>query len=313
MYVQWVRVGKGYGEAQRHYQAGLEAQKRGDYAGSARELALAAKHAPDDANSHLRLAAAYHRLNQPLQAVQAQERALSLSPPNEAASLQLLANYCKMGRYDDAKRVLTRDVAPRWPSSAETAYYQGIVHFYGDKGPQGMLAAEACFARSLAIDSHNTSARYQRAACLSRMGRPAEAESEYREVLKAFSNDAATLAGLATALRQQGKTAEAQRMMAKFQNLDAIRRRIMFLRTRTTVDGERPDPLHLRELGDLYMQVDEPDKAVPAYTRYLRFEPTEVRSLRRLADAYRKLQRPDDETATLKLADALDARQTKVR
>ena len=56
-----------------------------------------------------------------------------------------------------------------------------------------------------------------------------------------------------------------------------------------------------------------PDQAVEAYSLYLKSDPVDMHSLRRLATAYRQLNRPDDERATLKLADALDARTAKAR
>src|SRR5207249_7515137 len=128
-YVLWVHAGHRYMDAQRHYDAALAAQKNKDYAASNRELAFASKIAPDDANAHLRIASAYHSMREPLQAAREQERALRLSPPKEAAYVQLLATYCRLGQFDDAGRVLTKEVLPRWPASSDTAYYEGIVHF----------------------------------------------------------------------------------------------------------------------------------------------------------------------------------------
>lgn len=306
-YVFWLRVGHGLAEAQSHYSAAIEAQKKGDLNLSARELGLASKAAPDDAEAHLRISALYHSIRLPVQAAQEQERALGLRPPKESEYMKLLASYCRLGRFDDADRVLTKVVAPHWKTSSETAYYQGIVHFYRDKGSLAMQTADECFVRSLALDPQNTSARYQHAECLSRMGRPAEAEGEYRQVLKVYPNDDGTYQGLASALRRQGKTGEAELMMAKFQELDTCRRRIQHIKTKLNLN--RSDTGPMRELGDLYMRVHEPEQAISAYNGYLKSDPTDVHSLRKLAEAYHHLQRASEERATLKLADALDARR----
>ncbi len=310
-HVMWVRDGRGVADVQRHYSAAVEAQKKGDFTLSAKELGLASKAAPNDPNVHLRIAALYHSLNLPVQAALEQEKALLLRPPKEEDYMKLLASYCKMGRFDDADRVLKKEVVPRWRTSSEVAYYQGIVHFYRDKGSQALQTADECFVRSLALDPDNTSARYQHAECLSRMGRPAEAENEYRQVLKAFPNDDGTYQGLASVLRKQGKTTEAERMMARFQELNASRRRIQYIRTKLSLNPSDTAPM--RELGDLYMRVREPDQAVSAYTGYLKSEPTDVYSLRNLAKAYHFLKRDNEKRATLKLADALDTRRGQGR
>jgi tetratricopeptide (TPR) repeat protein len=302
-------VDKRLAETEKHFKGAVEAQKKGDFSASARELGLASKSAPNDANIHLRLASAYHGMRQPLQAALEQEKALHLSPPKEQAYMQLLAAYCRMARFDDADRVLRKDVLPHWPSSSETAYYEGIVHFYRDKGPQALQTADNCFIRSLAIDPGNTSSRYQHAECLSRMGKPAEAEREYREVLKNYSNDDGTYQGLATVLRQQGKTTEAAQMMARFKDLDASRRRAQYLKTQYSL--HRDDPTPLRELGDLYMHLEQQEQAISSYTSYLRSNPTDVHCLRRLAEAYHHFNRDEDEKSALKLADALEAREAK--
>ena len=306
-YYFWVRAGQGIAESQIHYSAAVAAQKKGDLKLSAKELALASKAAPNDANAHLRISALYTYLRLPVQAAQEQEKALSLRPPNEADYMKLLASYCKMGRFDDADRVLKKVVVPRWKTSSETAYYQGIVHFYRDKGEQALQTADECFLRSLALDPENSSARYQHAECLSKMGKASEAEHEYRLVLKSFPNDEVTLHRLATVLQRQGKTVEAKRMMAKFQELDACRRRIQHIRTRLGLN--RADTALMRELGDLYMRLHEADQAVAAYNGYLKSDPTDVHSLRNLAKAYHHLQRADEAEAALKLADALDSRR----
>src|SRR5258708_3794206 len=108
-YVLWLRVGHGLAEVQSHYSAALAAQKKGDLALSAKELGMASAAAPSDADMHLRISALYHSLHLPVQAAQEQEKALLLLPPNEADYMKLLASYCRMGRFDDADRVLVID------------------------------------------------------------------------------------------------------------------------------------------------------------------------------------------------------------
>src|SRR5204863_528689 len=160
-HVLWVREEQRYTRSGQHYQASTQAAEKGDAARALQELNAAARDAPNNAVAHLQLAQAFRRLQQPLLALQHQEQGLLLSPPKEVDTIQLVANYCDVGRFDDGDRVLRRDVLARWPNSAAAAYYEGLIHFYRDTGDAGLRQAAASLQRCLRLNPKYTNGRYQ--------------------------------------------------------------------------------------------------------------------------------------------------------
>src|SRR5215831_5010549 len=80
----WVREEQRYARSGQHYQAYAQAVEKGDADRALQELNAAAREAPDNAGAHLQLAHAFRHLQQPLLALQQQERGLHLSAPKEA-------------------------------------------------------------------------------------------------------------------------------------------------------------------------------------------------------------------------------------
>lgn len=94
--------------AERHYQEGLDYQKKGDFRRAARayESAIKLREAFPEAWNGLGFSLRQH--GKLPEAVQAYERALALRP-NYSEALEYLGEaYVKMGRLDDARNVLTR-------------------------------------------------------------------------------------------------------------------------------------------------------------------------------------------------------------
>jgi tetratricopeptide (TPR) repeat protein len=293
--------------AERHYQAGMAALRSGDDASAIGEIAAAGKDAPDDGGFHFRLADACEQLQQRDQAAEHLERALRLSAPREAEYARLLSAYWALGRFSDAERVLRRDVLTRWPKSAEAAYYEGLLRFYGSKGPESLRHAAAAFERCLQANPDHLEARYHYAACLSGLGEVAKAEQAYRQLVRANPVHNAALYGLARALVQQGKRSQARRALDEFRRIDGMQRRVTYLTTQTAVRPEAAEAY--LELGTLYLALRRPDKAAEALVQYGRRRPDDTRGLRKLAEACRRLRLPGDAAVLERQARSLDARK----
>jgi predicted Zn-dependent protease len=212
-----------------------------------------------------------------------------------------------MKRFDDAERVLRADVLPRWPDSAAAHLYEGEIYLSSGGGSQVLDLALKSLEKSLSLDAKNLDAQYQYGICLARLGRLAEAERLFKDVLNADADRNQAYNDLAGVLRQQGKRDEAQQAMATFRKIHDRQARISHLQTQ--VSFQKIQPGNMLELGDLYLDAKQPDHAASILAQYTRKEPTDPRGHRKLGEAYRRLGRGEDAQAADKLADALDARR----
>jgi predicted Zn-dependent protease len=284
---------------------------QGDRVKALEKLTEAAKHAPDDPSVHRALANGYQLLGRTDLAVESLERAMRRMELERGTDQErwtgLVKSYCQMKRFDDAERVLRGDVLPRWPNSSNAYLYEGEIYLNRGGGSQNPALALKSLEKSLSLDPKNLDAQYQYGICLARLGRLAEAEHVFKDVLDADPDRSQAYHDLAGVLRQQGKRDEAQRAIATFQKIQERQARINHLRTQ--VSFQKIQPNNVLELGELYLDAKQPDHAASILVQYTRKEPTDPRGHRKLGEAYRRLGRGEDAQAADKLAEALEARR----
>jgi pentatricopeptide repeat protein len=300
-----------YSEWRNHFQAAYEAGMEGDQVKALDNLREAGKHAPNDPTVHRHLANGFQALGRTDLAVEALERSFRLMGPqlknDEGMWTGFVRSYCEMKRYDDAERVLREVVLPRWPNSSNAYLYEGEIYLNRTGGNHHLAQALKSLEKSLSLDPKNVHARYRYGVCLARLGRLSDAELAFREVLDADPDYSTAYHDLAGVLRQQGKREEAQRAIGTFQKFQDRQARITHLQTQ--VAFEKIQPKHMLELGCLYLDANQPDRAVPILAQYTKKEPTDPQGHRKLGAAYRGLKRLEDAQAADKLADALAARR----
>jgi predicted Zn-dependent protease len=105
-------------------------------------------------------------------------------------------------------------------------------------------------------------------------------------------------------LRRRGELEEARRFLETFQRLDAQGRRLRHLETQVSL--QQADAAVFLEMGELYLELDEPSSAVQTLRRYTRQESADPGGHRALARAYRSLDMIEDAESEEELAAALE-------
>lgn len=299
---------------EQHYRAALAAEARGDGPGALRELRAAAGDAPADPGFRAGLAAGFERLGQRRQALAEMDEALRLMPPTRSTRVAyagLATGFADLGDFPEAERLLRERVLPGSPELPQGHYLQGLLTYHRDKSDQGLAQAATSFERCLGLAPRHAEARYYYAHCLSRLGRPAEAERNFRQVLKVSPQSSSACYGLAEALRQQGKRAAAEAVLRTFKRLEGGRQRLGYLETK---DAARPlRGSELLQLGQLYLQFDHVTRARDALNAYTRSSPADPQGHRALAHAYTRLGRQADAEVEGRLADALQVAGGRAR
>jgi predicted Zn-dependent protease len=300
-----------YSKWRTSYQAAFEAGMQGDRVKALDQMTEAAKQAPADPDVHRQLAAGFQMLGRSELAVDSLERYFRLMEPQpnieEKMWDSLVKTYCLMKRYDDAERILREKILPRWPNSSNAWLREGEIYLNREGGNQNLTRALECLEKSLSVDPKSSEARYQYGVCLTRLGRPGEAERAFKTVLEADPDHPTAQHDLAGVLRQQGKRDEAQRAVAIFQKIKERDARITHLRTQ--VSFEKIQPKEMLELGCLYLEAKQPGEAMPILVRYTKKEPADPQGHRKLGEAYRGLKRLEDAQAAEKLAAAVEGRR----
>jgi tetratricopeptide (TPR) repeat protein len=303
--VQWARVGVRYSNWEKHYQAAAEAGKQQDRDKAFEELRAASEAAPDDAKVHSELAKAYRALGKPLLAAHHTERAFRLDPPGHDQFISLLTIYCDLGKFDDAERLLREEVKSRFPESAEAYYYEGLIHLYSGKRDDGIRQALDSFTESLRLNPKHFKAKYRYAESLSSLGRVDEAERAYRELLEVAPSNLGALSGLANVLRDQGRLDEARSVLEDLERQGDLFEQIKYLEIQRRLKKATVE--ELRELGELYLTLNQPGRAQGPIAEYTVLVPTDPWGHRRLAEIYRQFNRPEFSESEDKLAAALES------
>ncbi len=285
-----ILAGRGVGASKfrGHYESAFATARRGDFETALEEFRRSAEHAdPDDAESQLRLANAFGQLGHRELAIEHYERAVRAAPPHPGNIARVVITYCSQGRLDDAERLFREAMASQWPDAPETHFCRGLIALHRGREGEGLEEALRCFEETLRADPSHQAARYQYGVCASRLGMLAESENALRTALEERPEDKSVYHELAGVLRRQGKTEEARGLLEKFTARDSTERRVRHLETQAhfgTIDAAG-----LLELGDLYLALDQAQKAHDALAQYVRKAPTDPRGRHKLAEAYGKL------------------------
>jgi tetratricopeptide (TPR) repeat protein len=298
--------GARYARWQKDYAAAVQAGIAGRREQALRQILAAASGAPEDAQVQSQLAMAFRKLGREKQALTHLERALELDSSNidtPDSFLALVGAYINEGNFNAANRVLKEKVLDRWPDSAEARYYQGLSTLEGGTGREAAKRALEQFGECLKLAPDHVQARYRSGICLLRLGRFEEAATNLQSVIE--RNPALTGAynELSTALRRIGREREADEMLKQFRGLDEKERRVRHLETQLALGRLQTGDLF--EMGTLYLDLHQYNKAERALGRFTFEEPTDPRGYRLLVRAYRALGRTPEALRAEKLADAL--------
>jgi tetratricopeptide (TPR) repeat protein len=301
--------GRQYAAWEKQFQAAATAQNRGQRELALRELFAAAASAPAVADAHAQLARAFNGVRLPERAGEQMELALREGRPDQAAALALVGRYCDLGRFADADRVLHKEVLARWPESADTLYWRGVIALEGSSDPRSseeLSLAARYFQESLRLKPDNLGVRFRYGVCLAGLDRFPDAERELRKVIQVSPTYVGAYKQLADVLRKQGKTGEARQALAQLQHLDDIDQNIQFIESRRRL-GQAP-PEDLAELGSLYTETGHLTNAEAALAEYALLEPTDPSGYRKLAVVHKKMNLLQNAASDLKLAAALEHR-----
>lgn len=294
-----------YDAWERHIRAASDAQNRGKAEAALRELQAAARSAPKDSNAHTVLAQAFKGVRQPERAAEQMELALHTDKPNHKAALEVVRIYCDIGKFADAKRVLDKEVKSRWPEDADSLFFEGIIALYSDTNAD-IPKALSSFEASLSKKPENLGTRFRYGICLARLGRYTDAERELRTILKSPHPPSGVLKELAAVLQKQGKSTEAEKMLARLQHLNDVDQMIGYIESRRHVGSGNVPPEDLLELGGLYLETGNLTEAESALAEYELLRPTDPRVHRKLAEVYRRMHLTRSASSKLAIAAVLE-------
>ena len=262
----------------------------GDRAGGLEGLVRAGKMAPDNLAVQGALIGNFQALGEYKLAAQAIERLLR-AKPKERQTVQNYAGLCEyLLNHDDpdnAKRILSGDLLARWPDALETAYVQGLVTLQGATRKDDIAAAAKQLQKCVALDPGHVPSKLQLGIADERLGELDQAEALLRAVLEKRPVDPVVLYHLGEVLRQQGKTAEATKYLDEHQRVSPLQQRRQYLEAQCAI--QKCQPADLLELGRIYGQLGEFDKAAIILRAYTRRNPADADGQRELAQVCLKL------------------------
>ncbi len=244
------------------FNRGRRALERGHYDLAVEAFVGAERLDPRSARIHAYLGRAYYRLHRYRRAEKSFRRALSLGPGDPEARLLLAQVLREQIRFDEALAEFDA-VAQKDPSKYEPFYYAGqILYQRGD-----YERALSHLKRAATLAPGSPLARYQLGLAYLRLEDLAAAEREVRRALEidpGYTRALYTLAGLR---ERAGKTAEAETLRARF---DEIQRRQIEQRE------DQARVKHYERQGLLYLEDNEPAKAVEEFRTAIELKPEEA-------------------------------------
>lgn len=280
----------------------------GDRAGALAGLARAGNMAPHDMALQTGLIGKFQALGEHKLAAEAIERALRAMPkerqaaPSYAGLCEYLLNH---GDLDNAKRILAGDLMARWPDALETAYLQGRVALQRATGKNDLSAAAKQLQECVALDPGHVPSKLQLGIAYSRLGELDQAEALLREVREKRPFDPVVLYHLGEVLRQQGKTAEAAKVLDEHKRVSELQERRKHLESQYLL--KQLQPADLLELGRIYVQLGELAQAARTLRAYTRRQPADADALRELAQVCLRIGDKEGARIATELADGLDA------
>ncbi len=183
---------------------GLSLQNVGRPLEAIEQFQLLSAAQPQSAESQWNLGNAFHHAYQPDEALECFQKAIRVDPGYARAYNSAAKLLVEDGRLEDAL-VLCRQAIAIDPSRASVHHTLACVLRDLDRAPEALLS----FERALELDPERFDTCFNHAHLLMTLGRNAEAEAAYRRVLDIKSDQAQVHNALGTALKEQGKLAEA--------------------------------------------------------------------------------------------------------
>jgi len=297
-------------KAARHYQRGLESYRAGRLDAAARDMRRAVDLDPANADRRYDLAVVLQEQGKHADAAAEYQRVLRTRGEAVDALSNLALCLLKLGRLEEAEYVARRAVALA-PDSAAALHNLGLVEDAAGRDSAvatlrradalrpdspailnalgvaldrtgDLHGAEACFRKALGLDPDLRAARENLGSVLFAMGRLAEAEAASRELL---ARDPASGEGhfrLAFSLLLASRAPEA---------LDVVQRGI----------ERSPDAKLWNLLGQIFRDLGEPERAIPAIREALRLDPDFADASLHLATVLLSLERFRDGWAAFRL------------
>ncbi len=183
---------------------GLSLQNVGRPLEAIEQFQLLAEAQPQSAESQWNLGNAFHHAYQPDEALKCFQHAIRIDPAYARAYNSAARLLVEDGRLDDALALCRQAIAID-PGRASAHHALACVLRDLDRAPEALVS----FHRALELDPKRFDTCFNHAHLLMTTGRNAEAEAAYRRTLAIKSDEAQVHNALGTALKEQGKLAEA--------------------------------------------------------------------------------------------------------
>jgi len=179
------------------------------------------------------------------------------------------------------------------------------VALQGATGKDHIAAAAKQLQKCAALDPAHVPSKLQLGIAYERLGQLDQAEPLLRTVLVKRPVDPVVLYHLGEVLRLEGKTAEATKFLDEHKRVSPLQQRRKYLEAQCEL--QKYQPADLLELGRIYGQLGEFDKAATILRAYTRRNPADADGQRELAQVCLKLDEKGGARVATGLADALDA------
>lgn len=265
----------------------LVLQRQGDTDGALAALDRAIAIAPDDADNHFERAALLFGARKLDEGQAALAQSLGLDPNQFEAYVMQAQLALGRGDLDEAERQrkLAARVVPDHPHLAAIEGTIALRRGEGERAQQVLLDA-------LRTAPNDSQLHYALGFTYMHLGHLAFAEQAFRKVLEQLPSAVTLNAMIADLLRQQGRPGEAAEQIAPL-----------------LADPARCTPGLLTIAGELELQANRPERALPHLRAALAATPRDRRVLGALLEAWRRLGAADEARATLDalLADTGDS------
>ena len=145
-----------------------------DYSNAEKKLRLATKFIKEDTQVIYSLATVFYETKRYSESIKLLEKSLLLDSEFENAKLLIGANYLKMSKYEDARKIFF-EVTEKNPRSFEGIYNLALAYKY----LKNYTLAKQGFKLATEINAKDSDAHYEYALVLDQLGEKEEAENQY--------------------------------------------------------------------------------------------------------------------------------------
>ena len=145
-----------------------------DYSNAEKKLRLATKFIKEDTQVIYSLATVFYETKRYSESIKLLDKSLLLDSEFENAKLLIGANYLKMSKYEDARKIFF-EVTEKNPRSFEGIYNLALAYKY----LKNYYLAKQGFKLATEINAKDSDAHYEYALVLDQLGEKEEAENQY--------------------------------------------------------------------------------------------------------------------------------------